>query len=152
MTLTKHSLLEPVVADRKLDPATQALTLADVRRPDAPLVYVNQGFEQMTGYPRDYAVGRNCRFLQGPDTSRETIAEMRDAIRDSRVFLADILNYKKDGTPFWNRLSLTPVLDAAGETTHYIGIQSDITALLSLQERLHEVALELAQTTRYLLD
>lgn len=78
--------------------------------------------------------------------------QMRSAIMDSRPLIIDILNYRKDGSPFWNRLSLTPVRGLDGQATHYIGIQSDISRLLVLQDRLHEIALDLAQTDILALD
>ena len=138
--------------DRKLDPSTQALTLADARRPGAPLVYVNSGFEKMTGYTRVDAVGRNCRFLQGPETSAEAVTQMRSAIAASRTLIIDVLNYRKDGSPFWNRLSLTPVKNPDGQATHYIGIQSDISRMRALQDRLHEIALDIARTNMLALE
>lgn len=133
-----------VLSDRKLDPSTQALTLSDIRQPGAPLVYVNLGFEKMTGYKRAETVGRNCRFLQGPETSRDAVSQMRAAIQDGNSLLIDILNYRKNGTTFWNRLSLTPVKDPEGTVTHYIGIQSDISRMRDLQERLHQIAMNIA--------
>lgn len=152
MTLTRHSLPGQEISDAKLDPSIQALTLSDVRVPGAPLVYVNRGFEKMTGYERGEVVGKNCRFLQGPDTSSDAIAQMRAAIASGAPLIVDVLNYRKDGTPFWNRLSLTPVKDPLGRATHYIGIQSDITRMRFLQERLQSIALDLAATDKHELD
>jgi|SRR5215217_2772813 len=140
-----------VLSDRKLDPSAQALTLADVRQPGAPLVYVNLGFEKMTGYSREETVGRNCRFLQGADTSQDAVSQMRTAIQAGNSLLIDILNYRKNGTAFWNRLSLTPVKDTDGTVTHYIGIQSDISRMRDLQDRLHEIALGLGGSTGKLI-
>ena len=113
--------------DRALDVAAEGVTIADARRPDRPLIYVNQGFERMTGYPVADVLGRNCRFLQGPETDAAAVAEIRAALAERRECLVEILNYRKDGTTFWNRLSITPLRDAAGEVTHFIGIQSDVT-------------------------
>jgi hypothetical protein len=73
-------------------------------------------------------LGRNCRFLQGPDTDPAAVAEIRAAVDEKRACVVEILNYRRDGTPFWNRLSITPVRNERGEVTHYIGIQSDVTA------------------------
>lgn len=139
----RQSQFEQVVSDSKLDPSVQALTLADMRRPGAPLVYVNYGFEKMTGYMREDVIGRNCRFLQGPETSREAITQMAKAIGQGNSLLIDVLNYRKNGSKFWNRLSLTPVKDRLGKTTHYIGIQSDISSMMVLQERLYDIAVRL---------
>jgi sigma-B regulation protein RsbU (phosphoserine phosphatase) len=114
--------------DRALDVAAEGITIADARLPGRPLIYVNQGFERITGYTRDEALGRNCRFLQGPDTDPETAAAIRVALAEGRECLVEILNYRKDGSTFWNRLSITPVRAASGEITHFIGVQSDVTA------------------------
>ncbi|MCX6549981.1 MAG: SpoIIE family protein phosphatase [Acidobacteria bacterium] len=114
--------------DRALDVAAEGVTIADARQPDRPLIYVNEGFERMTGYPVAQVLGRNCRFLQGPDSDANAVAEIRAALREHRECVVEILNYRKDSTTFWNRLSITPVRDSSGEVTHFIGIQSDVTA------------------------
>lgn len=132
-------------SDGRLDPAQQSLTLCDVRRPDAPLIYVNKGFEQMTGYTPAETVGKNCRFLQGPGTDPLTVAAIRNAVRAGAPLIVDLLNYRRDGSTFWNRLSLRPVHNASGILTHYIGIQSDISRMRELEGRLLEMALDLAR-------
>jgi sigma-B regulation protein RsbU (phosphoserine phosphatase) len=114
--------------DRALDVAAEGITIADARVPDRPLIYVNEGFERVTGYPAAEVLGRNCRFLQGPGTDPAAAAEIRAAVAEQRECVVEILNYRRDGTAFWNRLSITPVRDELGEVTHYIGIQSDVTA------------------------
>jgi PAS domain S-box-containing protein len=124
--------------DRALAVAAEGITIADIRLPDQPLIYVNEGFERLTLYPLGDIIGRNCRFLQGPETDPSAVEEIRNAIRDRRECTVEILNYRKDGVPFWNRLSLTPVRDEEGKTTHYIGVQSDIT-----KRREAEIALQL---------
>ena len=114
--------------DRALDVAAEGVTIADARLPDRPLIYANEGFERMTGYPVAEVMGRNCRFLQGPDTDGEAVDEIRAALAGNRECVVEILNYRKDRTTFWNRLSITPVRDGSGEVTHFIGVQSDVTA------------------------
>jgi sigma-B regulation protein RsbU (phosphoserine phosphatase) len=114
--------------DRALAVAAEGVTIADARLPDRPLIYANEGFERMTGYSAADVMGRNCRFLQGPDTDPGAMAEIRSALAECRECVVEILNYRKDGTTFWNRLSITPVKDGAGEVTHFIGVQSDVTA------------------------
>jgi sigma-B regulation protein RsbU (phosphoserine phosphatase) len=114
--------------DRALDVSAEGITIADARVPDRPLIYANEGFERMTGYPVTEVMGRNCRFLQGPETDPSAMADIRAALAESRECVVEILNYRKDGSTFWNRLSITPVRDSSGEVTHFIGIQSDITA------------------------
>ena len=106
---------------------SDAITIADFRLPDNPLIYVSPGFYKVTGYHSAEVIGHNCRFLQGPDTSEEAIDKIRAATSTGDHLTLELLNYRKDGTPFWNRLSLIPVLDEKELVTHYIGIQSDIT-------------------------
>jgi PAS domain S-box-containing protein len=114
----------------------EGITISDLRLPDNPLVYVNRGFTEITGYSRKESIGRNCRYLQGPDTNPEQIAEIREAVAARRACVVEILNYRHDGTPFWNRLSLTPLHDSSGEVTHYIGVQSDVTPEREFKEAL----------------
>lgn len=122
--------------DRALAVAAEGITIADARAPGQPLVYVNEGFERLTGYASEEVLGYNCRFLQDQDSDPEAVAVIRQALRDQRECTVEILNRRKDGSRFWNRLSITPVHDAAGELTHFIGIQSDVT-----ERRLAEAAL-----------
>jgi PAS domain S-box-containing protein len=114
--------------DRALAASAEGITIADAGQPDNPLIYANQGFERLTGYSADEVIGRNCRFLQGAGTDPATLDILRNAIRQKRSVTVQLLNYRKDGTPFWNRLAITPVRDAAGQVTHFIGVQSDVTA------------------------
>ena len=88
--------------------------------------------------------GKNCRFLQGPDTDPVAVQAIRDAIAASAPLILDLLNYRKDGTPFWNRLSLRPVIGPEGTATHIIGIQSDLTKVKAVEEKLFGYALELS--------
>jgi sigma-B regulation protein RsbU (phosphoserine phosphatase) len=122
--------------ERALAAAGEGVVIADARLPDMPLIYVNDAFVAITGYRRDEVLGRNCRFLQGPGTSPAALAELRGAIAARRPVVVELLNYRRDGSPFWNRLSITPVHDDAGEVTHFIGVQSDVTARRQAEERL----------------
>jgi sigma-B regulation protein RsbU (phosphoserine phosphatase) len=134
--------------DRALDVAAEGITIADARLPDRPLIYVNQGFERVTGYSVAEVLGRNCRFLQGPGTDPRALAEIRDAVAGHRECLVEILNYRKDGGSFWNRLSITPVRNDAGEVTHFIGIQSDVTVRREAEGRLQRTTERLEQDLR----
>jgi sigma-B regulation protein RsbU (phosphoserine phosphatase) len=125
--------------DRALAAAAEGITIADARLPDRPLIYVNEGFERLTGYAAAEVLGHNCRFLQGQGSDPEAVAEIRQALNEERDCTVEILNYHKNGIPFWNRLSITPVRDTDGQLTHFIGIQSDVT-----QRRLAEEALRKA--------
>ena len=113
-----------------MDQLTEGLTIADFTRPDQPLIYVNEGFMRATGYSVSETLGRNCRFLQGPNPSAETrreVARLREAVGKGERVKVELENFRKDGTPFINALSLTPIHNEAGALTHYVGIQSDIT-------------------------
>ena len=122
--------------DRALAAAAEGITIADARQPDNPLIYVNSGFERLTGYSVSEVLGTNCRFLQGPGTDQVTLERLRAAIREKRECTVQLLNYRKGGGTFWNRLSITPVRDESGEVTHFIGVQSDVTEQKLTQEKL----------------
>lgn len=121
---------------RALQSAAQGVTIADARREDVPLVYVNAAFEEITGYSQAEVLGRNCRFLQGERTAAEPVARMRRAIDTGTPATVEVLNYRKDGTPFWNQVDLLPVTDDDGTVTHFLGLQRDITRRKSREERL----------------
>jgi len=132
--------------DRALAVSAEGITIADATQPDCPLIYVNQGFENLTGYSARQACGTNCRFLQGEDSDPAAIETIRRAIREKRECVVEILNYRKDGQPFWNRLSITPIRDNSGEVTHFIGIQSDVTARRQAEDALRAAKVRLEQT------
>ena len=113
--------------DRALSATAEGVTIADARLHDNPIIYANAGFQRLTGYSVEEVLGRNCRFLQGPDTDHDTLERLRLALHQKRACTVQLLNYRKDGTSFWNRLSITPVHDASGNVTHFIGVQSDVT-------------------------
>jgi PAS domain S-box-containing protein len=131
--------------DRALAVAAEGITIADARLPGRPLIYINKGFERLTGYSSTEALGQSCRFLQGTGANSETVQVIRDALDNERDCTVEILNTRKDGTTFWNRLSITPVRDAEEKVTHFIGIQSDLTkrreAELALERANEELAL-----------
>jgi PAS domain S-box-containing protein len=98
-----------------------SVTLVDVSKDSQPIIYVNEAFEKLTGYPRHEILGKNCRFLQGPGTSRKTTRNVREAVAKGQPFFCDLLNYKKSGEVFLNRLCLLPIFD--DESSFYIGMQ-----------------------------
>ncbi len=122
--------------DLALASCAEGITIADATKPDCPLIYVNKGFEIITGYPADFASGTNCRFLQGEDTDPTAIEEIRTAVKEKRDCIVEILNYRKNGEPFWNRLSITPIHNDAGVVTHFVGIQSDVTTRRNAEDAL----------------
>lgn len=121
---------------RAMESSAQGITIADANQPDLPLIYANRGFEQITGYPVSDVLGRNCRFLQGDNTDPETVAEIRAALDQEAEISTDILNYRQDGTPFWNRLDIVPVRDETEAVTHFLGFQRDVTEQKEREQQL----------------
>ena len=122
-----------------IEESSVGITIADATDPETPLVYANRGFESVTGYTMGDINGQNCRFLQGEGTDEETVAEIRQAIDAEESIRTEILNYRANGTPFWNELTIAPVMDPESrEVTHYVGIQKDVTAS-KRRDRLIEV-------------
>ncbi|MEO6152980.1 MAG: PAS domain-containing protein [Croceibacterium sp.] len=106
-----------------------AVCLCDPDKPDFPIIFVNRAFRDLTGYDEAEVLGQNCRFLQGPDTDLEEIARIREAIRNEDVIITEVLNYREDGTPFWNALHLGPIYRADGKLIYLFGSQWDVTDL-----------------------
>ncbi|GHD41666.1 GGDEF domain-containing protein [Mycetocola manganoxydans] len=100
------------------------------------IIYANRAITEITGYSADEMMGKNCALLQGPETDAVTIQLMRDSFESGETFRGEILNYRKDGSPFWNSLTVTPIADASGTTTHFVSVQRDISPLIELQEQL----------------
>jgi len=104
------------------------VSIADARVADMPLIYVNEAFQEMTGYLSSEVLGRNCRFLQGPDTEVADTHALREALAAGEDHVSVLRNYRKDGTSWWNELRVSTVRDDAGEVTHFFGFQNDVTA------------------------
>ncbi len=102
------------------------MLITDPRQPDNPIVFVNDAFVKLTGYSREETLGRNCRFLQGPGTNLEDVSRLRKAVANLEPIEIDLLNYKKDGSIFWNRLLVSPVFNQ-GELTYFFASQLDVT-------------------------
>ncbi len=134
---------ERALRDRSINSATNGILIADARQPDMPTVYCNAAFEKITGYATEEVLGQNCRFLQGTDHQQPGLDAIRQAIRQGTEAKAELRNFRKDGSLFWNELYIAPVKDPQGRLTHFIGIQTDIT------QRKHQ-EIELANKTREL--
>ncbi|CAK8562050.1 unnamed protein product [Lathyrus sativus] len=105
----------------------QTFVVSDATKPDCPILYASSGFFTMTGYSSKEVIGRNCRFLQGPETDMNEVAKIRDATKNGRSYCGRLLNYKKNGTPFWNLLTVTPIKDDHGNTIKFIGMQVEVS-------------------------
>jgi PAS domain S-box-containing protein len=137
---------------RALAVVSTGISIVDLRLPDQPLVYVNPAFERLSGHPAAEVLGRNCRFLQVPDTDPAAVARVREAIAAGEEVREVLLNRRADGSTWWNECHLTPVTDADGRVVQYIGIQADVTArveaeraLTTERERSRRYASELAR-------
>lgn len=108
------------------DEAEMSVVFSDPHRPDNPMIFVSDEFEMQTGYPPEEAIGRNCRFLQGPDTNPHAIEAIRQGLKAETRFSIDILNYRRDGTPFVNRLRIRPIYDSEGRLMYFAGAQNPV--------------------------
>jgi diguanylate cyclase (GGDEF)-like protein/PAS domain S-box-containing protein len=129
--------LEDLLARRALGATTSGVTIADMTLPDQPLVYVNAAFERLAGYHDTELLGRNCRFLQGPDTDPAVLDRMRAALAAGRECRETMLNYRgPQRQPWWNEILLSPVHDDDGRVVQFIGVQSDVTARVEAEHAL----------------
>ncbi len=134
-----ESALEELVLNRNIfRSVTSGISVASATEPDFPLIYVNPAFEVISGYSLEDIQGKNCRFLQGKEHDQPGLVLVREALREKRETTAILKNYKKDGTPFWNELALSPIFDKEGTLTYFVGIQNDVSARVAFEEALRE--------------
>lgn len=124
--MIKSATDEELTGQLLADEVEMSVVISNPMLPDNPMIYVSEAFERQTGYPAAEAIGRNCRFLQGPDTNLDAVQAIRHALAAQTSFTIDILNYKKDGTPFMNRLRIRPLFDEAGKLIYFVGAQNPI--------------------------
>lgn len=122
------------VYDRALAATSCGIVISDARCFDNPIIYCNPAFLKITGYSQEEVIGRNCRFLQGHDTDPIAVEQIRQSIRTGQEVRVVLKNYRKDGTLFWNDLTISPVRDSSGKVTHFIGVQTDITERKQAEE------------------
>ncbi|MDM9627677.1 PAS domain-containing protein [Rhizobium sp. S152] len=150
--LARHVREDPFAAAFKA--TRMPMIVTDPNQHDNPIIFCNSAFEKLTGYVSSEVVGRNCRFLQGPETSREAVARIREAVEAGADIAIDILNYKKDGNPFWNALFLSPVRDDEGSIIYFFASQLDFTNVKSREADLaaarHRAEEEVASHTEKL--
>lgn len=135
---------------RAINNAEEGILITNVLLNDNPIIFANHGFYSITGYKQEEVLGKNCRFLQGKDTDQNTILQIKNKIEAKEHFDGEILNYKKDGTPFWNNLRLTPVPDAEGNITHFIGFQSDVTTKKNAEKESQHMNEQLRQLSSHI--
>jgi PAS domain S-box-containing protein len=123
-----------MLRDRAVVATDMCFTITDPRRPDNPLVWVNPSFCSLTGYPHEEVVGRNCRFLQGANTDAAAVRRIRDALGRREPVTEVLLNYRRDGTAFWNQVMISPVFDGTGELVNFVGVQNDVTERVVVEQ------------------
>ena len=126
-----------VLFEQAMAQTRMAICLTDPNQDDDPIVFANRAFRELTGYDESEILGRNCRFLQGPDTDEDAVQRLRDALKRETVVVVEILNYRKDGTPFWNALHLGPIYNAEGRLMYFFGSQWDVTDVRSARAEEH---------------
>lgn len=134
-----ESALEELHLNRRIfRSVTSGIVVASATKPDYPVTYVNPAFEVMTGYSLEETVGKNCRFLQGADREQPGLTLIREALQEKRETVAIVKNYRKDGSEFWNELSMSPIWNPAGDVTHFVSVQSDVSSRVAFEEALRE--------------
>ena len=128
-----HGVGDPFAAAIKA--TRMAMIVTDATRDDNPIIFANDAFLRLTGYSREEVIGRNCRFLQGPETDREAASAIRDAVAAGQDIAMDLLNYRKDGSPFWNALYLSPVRNDVGKIVYFFGSQLDVSDKKAIEFR-----------------
>lgn len=127
------------LANKAIDATNIGVSITDQTQEDNPLIFVNKGFSDLTGYDDDEILGKNCRFLQNDDSDQEALYELREAIEKGLATKVVLRNYKKDGTAFWNELSISPIYDRAKDQKYFVGIQNDVTELIETRNELQEL-------------
>ncbi len=125
--------------------AQEGIVVAEKEGQDTILIYVNPAFEELTGYKSDEILYQDCRFLQGDDREQEAVRQIRNSIDGKNPVRTILKNYRKDGSIFWNELSVTPFYDEVDNLEYFIGIQKDVTEIVQLQEELDKANEKIAQ-------
>ncbi|MFY0991113.1 PAS domain S-box protein [Halomonas sp. C05BenzN] len=137
--MKRPSLINPQLLERIIDASEDGIVVAEQEGDENILIYVNQGFERLTGYSADEILYRDCRFLQNEDRDQPALDVIRKALQEGRPCREVLRNYRKDGTLFWNELSITPVHDEDDNLTYYIGVQKDVTERVEAQQELERL-------------
>lgn len=137
--MKRSPLISPELLERIVDASEDGIVVAEQEGDENILIYVNKGFERLTGYSADEILYQDCRFLQNEDRDQEGLTAIRKALAESRPCRTVLRNYRKDGTLFWNELSITPVYDDDDNLTYYIGVQKDVTERVEAQLELERL-------------
>tara|TARA_R110002050_G_scaffold286468_3_gene436978 strand:- start:58236 stop:61358 length:3123 start_codon:yes stop_codon:yes gene_type:complete len=146
--ITKSREIQNVLdtRNRALQVAGNGIVIVDARHPELPIIYCNKAFTEMTGYSHEEVIGVNCQFLQNDDRDQEAIVKMSNAIQNGEACRVILRNYRKEGTLFWNELSITPLYNENNELTHFIGVQNDVTEIIENRKELERYTDKLEET------
>lgn len=128
-------MIDPELLERAVNESQDGIVIAEQEGDENILIYVNKGFEKLTGYLADEVLYQDCRFLQGDDTNQAGLVNVRKAIKEKVPCREILRNYRKDGSMFWNELSITPIFNEQDQLTYFIGVQKDVTELMNLREK-----------------
>ncbi|RCV91762.1 PAS domain S-box protein [Billgrantia montanilacus] len=140
--MKRSPLISPELLERIVDASVDGIVVAEQEGDENILIYVNKGFERLTGYSADEILYRDCRFLQNEDRDQPALVNIRKALKEGRPCREVLRNYRKDGTLFWNELSITPLYDEEDKLTYYIGVQKDVTERVETQLELERLKAE----------
>lgn len=138
-------MINPKLLQLVVDASNDGIVIAEQEGPDNILIYANPAFERMTGYNSDEILYRDCRFLQNGQGDEQARYQLREAIEEGRPARQVMLNFRKDGSAFWNELSITPVFHEGDGRRYFIGIQKDVTDQVAAQERIMQLEQALAE-------
>lgn len=145
-----NSPIAPELLVKVVDQSVDGIIITDATQANHPIIYVNRGFESLTGYRAAEVLGKNCRFLQGKETDQPSLEVIREALRKGENCIVILRNFRKDGSLFWNEFSLSPVRDEQDRLTHFIGVLKDVTARADMLKHLRQSKLELQQANQKL--
>ncbi|MCJ8170193.1 PAS domain-containing protein [Atopomonas sediminilitoris] len=137
-------MISAKLLQRMINASNDGIVIAEQEGDDNILIYVNPAFERLTGYSSDDILYQDCRFLQRGDRDQAGLREIRAAIKAGQPSRVTLRNYRKDGSAFWNELSITPVFNEADQLTYFIGIQKDVTRAVNAEQRVSELEAEIS--------
>ena len=140
--MKRSPLISPELLERIIDASEDGIVVAEQEGDENILIYVNQGFERLTGYSAEEILYQDCRFLQNEDRDQPGLDAIRLALKEDRPCRQVLRNYRKDGTLFYNELSITPMYDESDDLTYYIGVQKDVTERVEAQLELERLKAE----------
>ncbi|WP_280563191.1 MULTISPECIES: PAS domain-containing protein [unclassified Chromohalobacter] len=144
--MKRPPMISPALLERIVNASDDGIVVAEQEGDETILIYANQGFERLTGYSADEILYRDCRFLQNGDRDQPQLDNIRQALHQGQACQEILRNYRKDGSMFWNELSITPVFDDEDQLTYFVGVQKDVTQRVEAMQELERLRAERGQT------